>query len=999
MENHHLHPSPYVPEGGEIVEFGPFRLHVTGRLLQRNGVAVKLGSRSLDLLIALVERSGEVVSARELIARAWGGLVVDEANLRVNISNLRKSLGEGQDGARYVVNLPGRGYSFVVPVTRVHSDSSSQKLEAIRSPDPRTASQPLVSASEHPLPGQLERLIGRDASVRTLVQMLTEHRFVSIVGPGGMGKTTVAISVAHTMLDAFSGAVYYVDLSSVTDASLVPATIASVLGLKVQLQDPKLSIQTFLGVQRTLLVLDNCEHIIDETAALAEWLHISAPQAHLLTTSRELLRVEGEHVHILPPLDVPPVSDGMTAADAMAFPAVQLFMDRVAASGAQETLTDETALLAVEICRKMDGIALAIELAAGRVRSHGLRGTAELISSRFDLLWHGRRTAPPRHQTLQAMLDWSYNLLSENERRVLFRLSVFVTPFHLAAAQWVATDAVLTQAQVTAAIASLTDKSLLSPSMLNGSRHLRLLDSTRTYTSAKLAESGELNAVSRKLAEYLIAQLSRSNERESEWQATGRDMMGDYYMRPALVWAFSEAGEGEGICNLRTALAWAFSDAGESELGVRLAALAAPHLLELSLLDECHRWCQAALLLLGPHEGSTTHLILQEALAISALLTRSNGDEVRDSIERALRLARTLNDHERELGLLSGLHIFLIEIGHSHGAVEVSRRSIELARSVDSPAGIVMSEWMLGCAYFLAGDQVGALRHIEEGFKQAAARGVTKVDMYGYRHRTRALIVLARALWLSGAADRAAQVACQAVEEAKQNEQPVNVFVAELLYASTVFLWRGDVEESETLASRLVQYVSRYSFGPHVALSIALSAEVALLRREFQTAANKFREALGILHGEGRLLLTMILSRSMSEALFECGEILEAEAMISAALERAEAGHESFDRPELLRTRAQIGIVSGRLDPSTAKAMLRHSIELANSQGALSLELRSAMALGELLASEERTEEACAILAEIYGRFTEGYETRDLRTARRLIEAWRPTARAKQISD
>src|SRR5690606_17693481 len=312
-----------------------------------------------------------------------------------------------------------------------------------------------------------------------------------------------------------------------------------------------------------------------------------------------------------------------------------------------------------------------------------------------------------------------------------------------------------------------------------------------------------------------------------------------------------------------------------------------------------HRWCQAALLLLGPHEGSTTHLILQEALAISALLTRSNGDEVRDSIERALRLARTLNDHERELGLLSGLHIFLIEISHSREAVEVSRRSIELARSVDSAAGIVMSEWMLGCAYFLAGDQVGALRHIEEGFKQAAARGVTKVDMYGYEHRTRALIVLARALWLSGAADRAVQVARQAVEEAEQSEQPVNVFVAELLYASTVFLWRGDVEESEALASRLIQYVSRYPFGPHMALSIALSAEVALLRREFQTAANRFREALSILHGEGRLLLTMILSRSMSEALFECGEILEAEAMISAALERAEAGNESFDRPEI----------------------------------------------------------------------------------------------------
>jgi predicted ATPase/DNA-binding winged helix-turn-helix (wHTH) protein len=965
-------------EGDEVVEFGPFRLHVARRLLQRNGVAVKLGSRSLDLLIALVERAGEVLSRRELIARAWAGLVVDEANLRVNISNLRKCLDEDKDGARYVVNLPSRGYSFVAPVTRVRSESSSRELEATHSSDPRSASQPPVSASEHSLPERLGRLIGRDASVRALVQMLTEHRFVSIVGPGGMGKTTVAISVAHTMLDAFSGAVYYVDLASVTDASLVPATIASVLGLKVQLQDPKPSILTFLGVRRSLLVLDNCEHLIDETAALAEWLYQSAPQTHLLATSRELLRVEGEHVHILPPLDVPPVNDGLTAAYAMTYPAVQLFMNRVAASGAQETLTDETALLAVEICRKMDGIALAIELAAGRVRSYGVRGTMELLNSRFNLLWHGRRSALPRHQTLQAMLDWSYNLLSENERRVLYRLSVFVGPFQLAAAQLIAADAVLTEAEVVAAIESLIDKSLLSSSILNGSGRLRLLDTTRTYTSAKLAESGELNSVSCKLAEYLVAHFNRSTERENEWRGAGHDVMQ--------------------VGNMRTALAWAFSDAGDGELGVRLAALAAPHLLEMSLLSECHRWCRAALSQLGSHEGSATHLILQEALAFSALFTHANVDEVRNSIERALRLAQTLNDHERELGLLAGLHIFKAHVGQFREAVDVSWRSIELARRVGSPAGIVTSEWMLGCAYHLAGDQAGALRHIEEGFKQAAVHGTIKVDLLGFGHRTRALVVLARALWVSGAVDRAAQVANQAVEDAEQNEQPVSVLVA-LLYASTVFLWRGDVEESEALVSRLIENVSRYSFGPNVALGIALSGEVALLRGEFRTAANKFREALGALQAEKRLLLTTTLSRSISEALLKCGETLEAEAMITATLERAEAQHESFDLPELLRTRAQIGMVSGRLDSRAAEAMLRSSMELANSQGALSLELRSAMALGALLASEERTEEAYAILAEVYDRFTEGYETRDLRTARQLIETWRPAARAEHVSD
>ena len=970
MENTHLHPRPGIAAGDEIVEFGPFRLHMAGRLLQRNGVAVKVGSRSLDILIALVERAGDVLSRRELIARAWAGLVVDETNLRVNIASLRKCLGDGEGGARYVVNLPGRGYCFVAPVTRVPSQSPSRELGATRPP---------VSAAEHSLPERLGRLIGRDVSVQVLVELLAKHRFVSIIGPGGMGKTTVAISVAHTLIDAFGGAVYYVDLASVTDASVVPTAIASVLGLKVQVQDPKPSILAFLGARRALLVLDNCEHLIDETAALGEWLYKSTPQTHLLATSRELLRVEGEHVHILPPLDVPPIGDGMTASAALQFPAVQLFMDRVTASGVQELLTDETAPLAVEICRKMDGIALAIEWAAGRVRSHGLLGTAELIDSRFNLLWQGRRSAPPRHQTLQAMLDWSYNLLSERERSVLYRSSVFVGPFPLAAAQRIAADAALTEVEAATAITSLIDKSLLSPSTFNGSSYLRLLDTTRTYASVKLADSGELDTVSRKLANYLIEQLDQSSGREIDRRAADRDVML--------------------VGNIRTALVWAFSDAGDGELGVRLAVLAAPLFLDLSLLDECHRWCQAALFQLDPNDSSEAHLVLQEALAISALLTRGSRDEVRNSIERALCLARTLNDHERELGLLAGMHIFMIEVSNSRAAVEVSLRSIELARKVDSPAGIVMSEWMLGCAYLLAGDQPGAIRHIEEGFKQAAARGVTKIDMYGYGHRTRALIVLARALWLSGASDRAAQVAHQAVKEAGQNEQPVNVSVAELLYASTVFLWRGDVKESETLLNRLIQYVSRYSFGPYVAWGMTLAGEVALLRGEFQTAVNKFREGLGILHGEGRILLTAMLSRSMSEALLECGEILEAEAMISAALERAEAGHESYDRPELLRTRAQIGLASGRLDARAAQAMLRHSIALANNQGALSLELRSAMALGAMLTSEGKTDEAYAIVSQVYDRFTEGYETRDLKNARQLIEAWRPAARADHASD
>jgi Predicted ATPase len=952
-------------ERRDVFEFGPFRLHMEGRLLERNGVEVKIGSRSLDLLFALVERPGEVLSQRELISHAWSGLTVDEANVRVNIASLRKSLGHGEGARRYIVNVPGRGYSFVAQVTRTTTDATSPI-------NPGPASLRPVLDPANSLPQRLSRLIGREAAGKTLVQLLIKHRFVSIIGPGGMGKTSVAISVAHTMVDDFHGAVYYVDLAAAPDASGIPSLIASVLGLKMGPQDLKASILAFLGGRKALFVFDNCEHLIGDIAALAEWIYTSAPQAHLLATSREWLRSEGEHVYILPPLDVPLVSDGLTRSEAMASSAVQLFLDRALAGGLQTAWTYEMVSIAVEICRRMDGIPLAIELAAGRARTHGLRGTAELIDSRFKLLWQGRRTAPPRHQTLHAMLDWSYDLLSECERRVLYRLSIFVGPFELAAAQWVAADASLTEAEVSAAISSLIDKSLLCPSILDGWSYLRLLDVTRTYAAQKLAESGEGNSISQKLAEYLVEQLSQDEERSDDASGISN--------RVSLQ-----------VGNIRIGLAYAFSEAGDGDLGVRLAAHAASHFLRLSLYDECHRWCRIALAQLTSYEGSRTHLLLQEAEAMSALYTRVDRDSLRDSIRIGLSLARTLDDHQGELSLLAAQHIVLCHMGNFVEAVDVSLRSLELAQRAARPDGIVMSEWMLACAYHFLGDQAGALRHCKQGFKTGFANGTMNVDLHGFAHRTRALNVLARALWLSGAVDHAAQVARQAVEESEQDEQPMSKLVA-LTYSATVLLWRGDLEESEVLLSRLMQHVDRYNYGQNPAFAIALSGEVALLRGEFGTAAVKLREAVRTLRTEKRDNLTTQLEGSLAAALFRCGEILEADAVITAAVDRADGKTRSFTLPELMRMDAEIGIVSRRLDSSAAEVMLRHAMRLAKRQHARSFELRSAMSLGELLAREGRTEEAFATLAKVYGSFTEGSQTRDIRAARSLLEAWAPSA-------
>jgi predicted ATPase/DNA-binding winged helix-turn-helix (wHTH) protein len=413
---------------GHAVSFGPFRLLAAQRLLLEGDKPVRLGSRAFDILAALVERAGEIIGKDELMARAWPQTFVEESNLKIQVSALRRALGDGQSDHRYVVTVPGRGYNFVAPV--------SQEELARASQPPSIA----PAAGLHNLPHAITRMIGREEAVAAIMSRLSRERLVTVVGAGGIGKTTVALAVAERMLGSYEHGVWLIDLAQLGDPRLVPSTVATVLGVEIHTENPLPGLVAALKDRQMLLLLDNCEHVIDAAARLAAAVLGGVPRVNILATSREPLGVAGEREYRLGPLGCPPTSSGLTAAEAAAFPAVQLFVERVTAIVEDFALTDANAAPVVEICQRLDGLPLAIEFAAPRAEVLGIEGLAARLDHSLPLFGTRRRATTARHQTMRAVVDWSYGLLSEDEQRFFRALGIFAGGFTVEAAAAVTLD-------------------------------------------------------------------------------------------------------------------------------------------------------------------------------------------------------------------------------------------------------------------------------------------------------------------------------------------------------------------------------------------------------------------------------------------------------------------------------------------------------------------------------------------------------------------------------
>lgn len=933
----------------DVFSFGRYRVTPAMRLLEKDGVPLVIGSRALDILIVLVEKAGAIVSNKELLARAWRDIVVEESSLRVSIAGLRKALDDGGDGIRHIGNVPGQGYWLAAPLVR----------QAQHPPTP-------AEARRYPLPRPLARMIGRDEQVAALAAQVLERRFVSIVGPGGMGKTTVAVAVGALLLPDFDGAVCFVDLSELGAPHLLASTIGSTLGLMLPAGDSTRSLAALLEERHLLLILDSCELLIEAVAALAEHLFEQVPRLFILATSREPLRVEGEHAHRLAPLEAPLETTALDARRALTFSAVQLFVDRVAANGGDFVLSDADAPAVADMCRRLDGIALAIELGAARVAAYGVHGTAALLDNRFRLAWRGRRTAQARHQTLGAVLDWSYQLLPDFERAVLRRLSVFVGPFSLEAAIAIAAAPGADATDVIDAVGGLVAKSLASIDDALPEMRYRLLDSARLYAFDKLRDSGEADAIARRHADYFARLLAA--------------MMAG---APPYAQAAQHGAQLAHLGNVRSALEWCFAPAGDDGLGVVLAAAAAPLLVGLSLLAECSRWSGQALSLLAPeHRGGAVEMSLREAAAIAAMFANGNSDAVRGDIMRALDLARTLGDLPHELRLLAGLDIFHTRIGDFQTTVELAQRSRAIAAKLGHPAPSAMAEWMLGVAYHLVGNQAGAQRHCEAGMAMLSGARHASTIFFGYDHRTRATVILAGTLWLRGFADRALEVAEQAVAEAREVGHPVSACMS-LIYATQVCTWIGEWDRAAELVDRLILYARKNMLGPYHAVGLGLKGclRVTLGAADEGIALlNDCREALRSGHHQ---VLDTVFSCGLAQGLAATGRLDDARAVLQEALAK---GEQMFNAPEILRIEGELLLAGSAPDLAGAEHSLRRALACARRQDALSWELRAAHSLARLYRNDGRDGDGRLLLTEVLDRYTEGFDSADYREAARFLD-------------
>jgi predicted ATPase/DNA-binding winged helix-turn-helix (wHTH) protein len=938
-------------------QFGPFELSRGERVLRRDGVVLPLGGRALDILIYLVEHPGEVILKRELIEQVWSDITVEEGSIRVHVAAIRKALGDGQFGNRYIANIRGRGYSFVGTIVPLAGSTQSRKDRSRR--QGRLPVRPLM-------------MVGREAVISEVSDKLRDERFVTLLGPGGIGKTSIALAVGRIAAEGFGDEIYFVDLESLTDPGHVAAAVATSLGFALRSKEPGLELVDLVRSRKILVILDSCEHVIEAVASLAEQLYQQTEEIHVLTTSRELLKVEGEHCYRVLPLEFPPDGSDQTANAVLQYPAVQLFVRRVAARAGRLVLTDKEASFVAEMCRRLDGIPLAIELAAGQVAALGLQSTVSRLVSRLELLKLSHRTAVPRHRTLKATLDWSYDLLSDVERIVFRRIALFVGHFTLEAAQRFAAEPDSGSSEIADAIAGLFEKSLLVTRLCRGQPEYRLLNTTRAYALGKLEEHDEADLISVRHAEYVTEQLE--SQRANLSVLTKAERFTVY------------SGQ---LSNVRAALEWSFGPYGNDEAATRLAAASMQVFLELSLLIECQAWAERATARLGdPQRNSRRAMEISASLPLALMHTEGNDQRVQTAFASALEIAIDQGDLAYELRILSGLFMYSHWTMDIRGATDIAVRSKKLALKTADLGDMALAEAMLAASDHLLGNHPAAQLHCEAGLRHLASGPRLGTEQYLFHYTSFLLVGMARSLLYRGLLDQSLDYAKRAREEGRRSGHPAT-FCRSLALVVPVFLTMADLGQSDEYIGELGDLSAAHSLIPYRAIATGLKGQWLLLQNNRIDGIRLLKEAIEELHAQRHEMLNMDFTCDLAGALVELGEHEQALPLIANAIEQQQRAGKFLHMPALFRMKGLVLASGPAKDYLEAEESLLLAIGWAKRQSATLFELKAAIDLAELLLKQDRLSDAHEHLSAAFDRMPAGIMSPVHKRAQKILDQLR----------
>jgi predicted ATPase/DNA-binding winged helix-turn-helix (wHTH) protein len=946
-------PSPIKPDSGtrvgsrddEEVAFGNYRIFPELKLLLKNGNKVDLTARAFDVLWVLVKARGEVVTKDQLIEQVWAGFIVEENNLQTHISAIRRALKQDRN---LISTDFGRGYRLTLP--------ASAKTNLLVLPPAKKVESPN-------LPSPLTTLLGRDNELRALQQLITANRLTTITGPGGIGKTRLAVEVGRRLLASFSERVQLVEMGMIGERDNIWPAIARALG--VEATDVGLTAESCAALQsqRLLLIVDNCEHLTEAIAGAVETLLRIGDGIHICVTSQEPFGTQGEQIYRIRPLPVPP-EDASTMEVVLTHAAAQLFVERSLSYTHDSPFDDATACEIAAICRQLDGVPLALELAAARVPTLGVRGVLDGLSDRFRLLTAGQRGALPRQRTLKATVDWSHQLLGETERTLFRRLAVFPAGFTVEAAHSVSGPDIEDQWQIIDLLGNLVGKSLLHLDVSGATPRYRFLETIRLYALDELANRGETDLTARRHAAY--------------FQRIGEQAVADWKRQSTGEWRRVHRGYVE---DMRAALKWAFSENGDTELGVRMIQNAIPFWVEFSLLDECRRWVSLALDQPGVTETSGTYdeMVLRAALGRSLSWARGPVAETKAAWSRALELARELGDTQIQLQCQYGLWLFSLRTGHYSEAMCFATEMMTLATEAKDDEAFATAQRLAGVSRHSLGDHADGRALIERSLLWFEQHRPQSSFRFGLDQHAAGLGFLARILWVQGYTNDAVKTANVAVERALALDHASTLCLVLAEGLCMVSALNQDLDALETAVQTLTCTASHH--GLHFWKAYGDLYELwAMHRREKLTA--------------GRI--TSVIRRLDDMQFNLCYTPFVADVLLSSAssvgsmwtsFRPSVDGEDSYwAMPEFLRIEAEFDLErnAGRFD-STVEHRLERALALAHECGAHSWELKVAATFARLLIGDNRRDQAQILLRSTISSFPSGNESNGLRTANALL--------------